>query len=43
MIMHEECAEGNYISVEKLREASAHRIVHSHVKQVILLEYLAFT
>ncbi|XP_031390195.1 uncharacterized protein LOC116202726 [Punica granatum] len=33
MILHEECSEGNYSSIEKLREACAHRMVHSHVKQ----------
>ncbi|OWM70284.1 hypothetical protein CDL15_Pgr026134 [Punica granatum] len=35
MILHEECSEGNYSSIEKLREACAHRTVHSHVKQVV--------
>ncbi|XP_031373465.1 pre-rRNA-processing protein TSR2 homolog isoform X1 [Punica granatum] len=33
MILHEECSEGNYSSIEKLREACAHRMVHYHVKQ----------
>ncbi|KAK4773009.1 hypothetical protein SAY87_028028 [Trapa incisa] len=35
MILHEECMEGNYSSIEKLREASTHRDVHSHVRQVM--------
>ncbi|OWM67983.1 hypothetical protein CDL15_Pgr017551 [Punica granatum] len=40
MILHEECSEGNYSSIEKLREACAHRMVHSHVKQLRKLRLL---
>lgn len=35
MILHEECIEGNYSSIEKLRQACAQKTPHSHVKQVI--------
>ncbi|RVW70253.1 hypothetical protein CK203_056194 [Vitis vinifera] len=36
MTMHEECLEGNYQSIEKLREASSRPAVH-HIRQVILV------
>ncbi|XP_057962513.1 pre-rRNA-processing protein TSR2-like isoform X2 [Malania oleifera] len=35
MVMHEECLEGNYKSIEKLREANSRGGVVSHVKQVV--------
>ncbi|XP_057961086.1 pre-rRNA-processing protein TSR2-like [Malania oleifera] len=34
MVMHEECLEGNYKSIEKLREANSRGVV-SHVRQVV--------
>ena len=36
MTMHEECLEGNYQSIEKLREAGSRPAVH-HIRQVILV------
>ncbi|KAI6692559.1 hypothetical protein NL676_020269 [Syzygium grande] len=35
MILHEECLEGNFAAVEKLREASLKRVAPAHVKQVV--------
>ena len=40
MTMHEECLEGNYQSIEKLREASSRPAVR-HIRQVFLLYLLA--
>lgn len=37
MTMHEECLEGNYQSIAKLREASSRPAV-SHIRQVILVK-----
>jgi pre-rRNA-processing protein TSR2 len=37
MIMHEECLEGNYSSIQKLREAAPRTRAHQHVKQVIMV------
>ncbi|XP_038716840.1 pre-rRNA-processing protein TSR2 homolog isoform X2 [Tripterygium wilfordii] len=34
MIMHEECLEGNYTSIEKLRHAIPQRVNHQHIRQV---------
>lgn len=35
VIMHEECLEGNFAAVEKLREAALKRVAPAHVKQVV--------
>ncbi|KAJ6996184.1 hypothetical protein D5086_009982 [Populus alba] len=35
MIMHEECLEGNYSSIQKLREAGPRTRAHQHVKQAV--------
>ncbi|KAI5587498.1 hypothetical protein BDE02_05G036800 [Populus trichocarpa] len=35
MIMHEECLEGNYSSIQKLREAAPRTRAHQHVKQAV--------
>ncbi|CAK7340897.1 unnamed protein product [Dovyalis caffra] len=35
MIMHEECLEGNYSSIQKLREAGPRTGAHQHVKQAV--------
>lgn len=37
MIMHEECLEGNYSSIQKLREAGPRTGAHQHIKQVIMV------
>ena len=41
MIMHEECLDGNFKSVEDLREASRRKVSVPHVKQVIFVIDLA--
>ncbi|KAJ6762882.1 hypothetical protein OIU79_023598 [Salix purpurea] len=35
MIMHEECLEGNYSSIQKLRDAGPRTGAHQHVKQAV--------
>lgn len=40
MIMHEECLEGNYNSIEKLRQAGPSTGAHQHVRQVIIVSIL---
>ncbi|XP_011003790.1 PREDICTED: pre-rRNA-processing protein TSR2 homolog [Populus euphratica] len=35
MIMHEECLEGNYSSIQKLRDEGPRMAAHQHVKQVV--------
>ncbi|KAJ6682867.1 hypothetical protein OIU74_021006 [Salix koriyanagi] len=35
MIMHEECLEGNYSSIQKLREAGPRTGAHQHIKQAV--------
>ncbi|XP_030534812.1 pre-rRNA-processing protein TSR2 homolog [Rhodamnia argentea] len=35
LIMHEECLEGNFTAIEKLREASLKRVAPAHIKQVV--------
>jgi hypothetical protein len=37
MIMHEECLEGNYSSIQKLRDEGPRMGAHQHVKQVIMV------
>ncbi|KAF2316880.1 hypothetical protein GH714_042221 [Hevea brasiliensis] len=34
MIMHEECLEGNYNSIEKLRQAGPRTGAHQHIRQI---------
>ncbi|PRQ49785.1 hypothetical protein RchiOBHm_Chr2g0125761 [Rosa chinensis] len=35
MIMHEECSDCNFKSIESLREANSRRVPTPHVKQVV--------
>lgn len=34
MIMHEECLDGNFSSVERLKEASRNPVAYAHVEKV---------
>ncbi|GAV69874.1 WGG domain-containing protein [Cephalotus follicularis] len=35
MIMHEECLEGNYQSIEIMRETASQTVARSHIRQVV--------
>ena len=40
MVMHEECLEGNYESIIKLREIRRQAVAHSHIRQVSSIMFL---
>ena len=40
MVMHEECLEGNYESIIKLRETHPQAVAGSHIRQVSFFMFL---